>query len=669
MNQGFQLRTVLVLPFVLQVLAAVGLTGYLALYNGQQAVNDVAGQLRQEVTARVQDALSNYLQIPPRVNQLHASALVSGALDLDDASNREQHFLRYLRTYPEVSNTYIGTPSGELFGAREIGAGVLQITVKDQQTDGALHYYNITGAATRSGLHRAVAQYDPRLRPWYQAAVEAGKATWSDIFVDAGTNGLAITAATPVYSAAPELLGVLGTALRLSWIENFLADLKIGRNGQVFILEKSTGNLVATSQHDNLTASTRAPQNNSRLLATASSNTVVRETAKYLQTKFVDFSNINNVTQLEYKLNEARQFIQIAPSGEGLDWLIVVVVPEADFMQRIQHNTQITIMLCCLALIIALLVGFLTTRWIAKPLLQLNAGAKALASGEWEFKSPDILERQDEVGQLAQSFCIMAGQLKSAFENLEEKVRERTRDLAEKNEQLVYLNQEKNEFLGIAAHDLKNPLSAIKGLAEEIEEAFDDMEADEVVEYAQKIRQASQKMFGLITNLLDVNAIESGKMNVELSNVDIQPIVANLTQHYSRPAEAKGIKIHFESPQTSYVAYVDENTAHQILDNLISNAVKYSPPNKDVFVRLLHRDDKIRCEIQDQGPGLSEEDKQKLFGKFNRLTAKPTGGEHSTGLGLFIVKKLIEAMHGDVWCESTLGHGACFIVELPVATA
>ena len=112
-----------------------------------------------------------------------------------------------------------------------------------------------------------------------------------------------------------------------------------------------------------------------------------------------------------------------------------------------------------------------------------------------------------------------------------------------------------------------------------------------------------------------------------------------------------------------YLAMIDPNITRQVLDNLISNAIKYSPPGKPVSVRLLQTESAVRCEIQDEGPGLSDTDQQKLFGKFARLTAQPTGGEHSTGLGLFIVKKLVTAMNGKVWCESELGKGATFVVE------
>ena len=113
---------------------------------------------------------------------------------------------------------------------------------------------------------------------------------------------------------------------------------------------------------------------------------------------------------------------------------------------------------------------------------------------------------------------------------------------------------------------------------------------------------------------------------------------------------------------------MDTSVAVQVLENLVSNAVKYSPPGKDIFVRLQKRAEAVRVEVQDQGPGLSAEDQKKLFGKFARLSAKPTGGEHSTGLGLSIVKKMVEAMNGQVWCESELGRGATFTVEFPAAT-
>ena len=138
-----------------------------------------------------------------------------------------------------------------------------------------------------------------------------------------------------------------------------------------------------------------------------------------------------------------------------------------------------------------------------------------------------------------------------------------------------------------------------------------------------------------------------------------------MINNYQEQTKVKNIKLHLEFQTPLLIALVDKITSKGILDNLISNAIKYSPLDKNIYIRLYQRDSYIHSEIQDEGPGLSESDLLKLFGKFTRLSSKPTGGEHSTGLGLFIVKKLVEAMKGKVWCESQLGQGSTFIVEFP----
>jgi signal transduction histidine kinase len=238
-------------------------------------------------------------------------------------------------------------------------------------------------------------------------------------------------------------------------------------------------------------------------------------------------------------------------------------------------------------------------------------------------------------------------------------------EIASLNKHLVVLNNEKNEFLGIAAHDLKNPLSGIKMLSKVLYDEAESLPAKEVKDLANDVLTASGRMFDLITNLLDINAIERGGITVNIAPFDLESIVHALTENYRARAEAKNITLHFEAGESLLYALADQNASIQALDNLISNAVKYSPRDKNVFVRVKMNGKNIRCEVQDQGPGLSEEDKAKLFGKFARLSAQPTGGEHSTGLGLSIVKRMVEAMKGHVWCESKLGHGATFIMELP----
>ncbi|MCS6808992.1 MAG: tetratricopeptide repeat-containing sensor histidine kinase [Candidatus Kapabacteria bacterium] len=252
-------------------------------------------------------------------------------------------------------------------------------------------------------------------------------------------------------------------------------------------------------------------------------------------------------------------------------------------------------------------------------------------------------------------------------------------EIAQKNQYLEELNNEKNEFLGIVAHDLKSPILSIKLLAQLLRDQ--NISHEEHQRYANTIISSSEQLSRIISNLLNVNAIERGAVTLNITAFNLSVAAYSVYEEYAPRAEAKHVQLHFESFSDSE-CLGDQTAVIQVMDNLISNALKYSPSYKNVWFRVYgerlwthHRNGThnyptpkcMRIEVQDEGPGISEDDMKKLFGKFQRLSAKPTSGEQSTGLGLSIVKKMVTAMHGEVWCESTLGHGAVFIVELPQA--
>jgi signal transduction histidine kinase len=195
------------------------------------------------------------------------------------------------------------------------------------------------------------------------------------------------------------------------------------------------------------------------------------------------------------------------------------------------------------------------------------------------------------------------------------------------------------------------------------------------VEAFELVISAARRMLTLIENLLDINRIEQGKLSLSIIELDIASKARVLVDSYVAVAMKKNIRLECHTPDMAMIQ-ADTVALSQIMDNLLSNAVKYSPLGSTVRVR-------VECEaksniqanhgaylfsVQDEGPGFTDEDKTKLFGKFVRLSAQPTGGEHSTGLGLSIVKRMVEAMHGRVWCESEAGKGATFFVELPSAS-
>jgi PAS domain S-box-containing protein len=241
--------------------------------------------------------------------------------------------------------------------------------------------------------------------------------------------------------------------------------------------------------------------------------------------------------------------------------------------------------------------------------------------------------------------------------------------VAERTEELLKLNRELSEIMGIATHDLKNPLSGILSSVEILERYITGESQTKERRFLQTIKLAGEQMLRIITNLLDLNRIESGLSHLEKKPIALQ-CVSEIVDEYQERAAKKGIVILYENPteSASLQVFADENAVRQILDNLISNAVKYSPHYKRIWVRAQKpTPEKVRIEVQDEGPGLTAKDKERLFQKFARLSAQPTGGEHSTGLGLSIVKRLVEMQDGSIHCESEAGKGATFVVELPAA--
>lgn len=233
-------------------------------------------------------------------------------------------------------------------------------------------------------------------------------------------------------------------------------------------------------------------------------------------------------------------------------------------------------------------------------------------------------------------------------------------ELEVSNRRLTHLNQEKTEFLGIAAHDLKNPLTVVGCTAELIGYLED---RTEVLQAAADIRATCLRMSQLISSLLDANAIEEGRFSSRVERCELAPLVAESVRNNAANAQRKRIDVEVGSGP-DLVARADRAALVQILDNLLSNAIKYSPPGSRVRVSCHAGEGRVLVAVRDQGPGLSEADQAKLFRRFTRLSAKPTGGESSTGLGLSIVKRLAEAMSGTVECSSRLGDGATFRVSL-----
>ncbi|MBL6445603.1 tetratricopeptide repeat-containing sensor histidine kinase [Fulvivirga sp. 29W222] len=234
--------------------------------------------------------------------------------------------------------------------------------------------------------------------------------------------------------------------------------------------------------------------------------------------------------------------------------------------------------------------------------------------------------------------------------------------LEEVNEELKALNEEKNMLMGVVAHDLKSPLNQIVGLIDIATKSVDNIPSELNI-YLEKIHSSAHNSTQMINRILDIGAIES-KEEASLSNVELYPIVKNLIDDFLILAEKKDITLNFEGDNEHLRALVNESYYKQIIQNLISNAIKFSPKGKSVHVSISKKGNQVVTKVIDEGPGIPEADLPKLFNKYETLTARPTDGESSTGLGLAIVKKYVDAMNGSVTCDSDIEKGTTFSVFL-----
>jgi diguanylate cyclase (GGDEF)-like protein/PAS domain S-box-containing protein len=421
------LRLILVIPFVAQISAAVGLTAWLSIRNGQQAVDDVANDLWTEITARTEQHITEYTQIPQDVIDDTIANQQLNLANLQDPNTLTQYLWHQMQTHEELFITAVGYETGEIVGVgvEEDGQLVIRAMAPGQTQ---LQTYAISGAGNRGSGLRAN-DFDLKSRPWYRDAVDAGTLIWTEIYPNYAPPFNILSAASPIYDAETgELIGVTNATLALWQISDFLEGLEVGQSGQIFIIERN-GNLVAASTGENLSPIDPAGGGGTRkrLNVLDSRNPRVRQTAAHLMEQFGDLHRIQEMEQTTFWADGEREIVQVTPFSDdlGLDWLMVTVVPESDFMAQIYVNTRNTIWLVMGALVLATGSSILTARWITRPLLQLNQAAKdvtqrSLDSEPLPMSQPPITNRTREVSELTRSFSQMTQQLQSSFAALQE---------------------------------------------------------------------------------------------------------------------------------------------------------------------------------------------------------------------------------------------------------
>jgi signal transduction histidine kinase len=241
-------------------------------------------------------------------------------------------------------------------------------------------------------------------------------------------------------------------------------------------------------------------------------------------------------------------------------------------------------------------------------------------------------------------------------------IEKQLRELEQSSEQMKELVQEKQQIIGVVSHDLKGPFNRIFALVHLMNLSTENLTEDQI-DYLNKIHQISADGLRMVRNLLDNRMMEDIGFDLAHEKINLATLLGSMIKNYQVLAEKKGIHFHFESPP-QVILLSDKVYLTRAFENLISNALKFSRSGENVSVSITESAERIFVSIQDEGPGISEADQSKLYQKLQRLSARPTGGESSTGLGLWIVKTIIDKMEGSIECKSVEGKGTTFTITL-----
>ncbi|MEH1974796.1 MAG: ATP-binding protein [Nostoc sp.] len=539
--KGVPLSRILVVLFMLQILLAVGLTAYLSIRNGQKAVNEVASELHLEVANRVEQNLQSYLSTPRQVLGGNQNVMNMGLLKIENLATWESYLIEQLKIFPDALAITASNEQQEHLTVEKLNDRQFLLRKAGKSTGYDLYTYRIDPQGQRTQLPEVIKNYDPRSRPDYQTAVTAKKFSFSQIFTPRTEPTLLISASQPIYNSQGELLGVNSTQTHISQIGDLLQNIKVGKSGQIFIIERS-GLLVASS-------TTEEPfrfQNGKpiRLAASQSSNSLTQATAKYLATKFSNFDQIQSLQQLDFSFDGKRQFLEVRPlQGEpNINWLIVVAVPEADFMGQIDRNTQITIFLGLGALGLATLLGIITARWITQPILYFSRATKDLADFPNDKDSVVIIQGIKEMEVLGGSLNEMAQQLRKTFtalitknEDLELQVKQQTQELQQEIKERINNEQKLSKHSQVLA-ELANHKAVFEGNLETAFKVITEKAAN-----ALEVERVSVWLFN--SNRTKLQCINLYERNKQRHSASLERNLADYPIYFRALASARTITV------------------------------------------------------------------------------------------------------------------------------
>ncbi|MBD6618357.1 response regulator [Komarekiella sp. 'clone 1'] len=713
------LRYVLVLPFILQIFGAVGLVGYLSFKNGQKAVKELAAQLENEICDRIEQHLDSYLTTPKQINQINSDAIKLDLLNLSDFKTTGHFFWKQMRVF-NVSYNNFANPKGEFIGIERLNNGNLLINeVTKKHGIGKLYVYTTDNQGNRRQI-KEIKNYDPRLEAWYADALKVGKPVWSQIYQwEYKPEVLSISSSYPIYDRTHKLVGVIGVKVVLAQISNFLANLKVGKSGKTFIIERSGLMVASTTELPYTLINGQAK----RLSGLDSQDSLIRLATQYLIKHFGHLKSFVGKQQLSFTTDGVRYFVQIKSWRDelGLDWLIVVVIPEGDFIEQIHVNTHATILLCIVTFLLVTQISILTARWVIKPILRAlqkyvfalthrhpkgvfsqssdlslditsfvgitqNQQAEKLLAEYNHVLEAQVKKRTKELLQVIEELQITQQKLIKSQKNATQKQQAAVREAARS----AAANRAKSEFLANMSHEVRTPLNAILGFTQIMSRDYSLPSQQQ--ENLAIINRAGEHLLNLINDILEMSKIEADRVTLNLTSFDLTNLLENLEEMLRLRATSKSLKLVFEYSQDipQYIQ-TDESKLRQVLLNLLGNAIKFTDTGSiRLHVRWEKQKERERArkekrkeviqnssipllprlffEIQDTGSGIATSEIGLLFKAFEQ-TETGRKSQQGTGLGLAISRRYVQLMGGDITVNSTPGIGSTFAFDIQVGLA
>jgi signal transduction histidine kinase len=358
---------------------------------------------------------------------------------------------------------------------------------------------------------------------------------------------------------------------------------------------------------------------------------------------------------------------------ESVGWRVFVEEPLSEAFAPLESAIWRTAFLLVAFLLLAIATSVLLARRLVRPIESIQVAAARIGSGALDQRME--IASQDELGALAEEFNRMAARLQESYASLEQKVEERTRELAktleeldEKSRELAAASRHKSEFLANMSHELRTPLNAIIGFSQVLGQRLYGDVNEKQAEYLQDILNSGNHLLALINDILDLSKVEAGQVELEVAPFSLTEALQRGVVMVRERATKDTVEVTLAADPGVDVVTGDERRIRQVIFNLLSNAVKFTPVGGAVDVRATRVDGEVRVSVADSGPGIAAGDQDRIFEEFQQTDA---GAEQSegTGLGLALSKRLVELHGGRIWVDSEPGHGSIFVFTLPVTPA